>query len=78
MEDFLLRFIADRAGVVEDKAGVLFGFDLPVALLLQRPDHFLGIVGVHLAPEGLKIEGFFGCHGNPKYSSSAILRSTRP
>ncbi|MGA2167806.1 MAG: hypothetical protein ABSG62_06300 [Terracidiphilus sp.] len=25
-------------------------------------------MGIHLASERLKIEGFFGCHGNPEYT----------
>jgi len=35
VEDLLLRFIANRAGVVEDQAGILLGLDLAVALMLQ-------------------------------------------
>src|SRR5208282_2553176 len=57
IEDLLLGFIADRAGVVKDQAGVKFRFNLPIALLLERPDHLLRIMGVHLATERLKIEG---------------------
>ena len=68
VEDLLLGFVADGAGVVEDQAGVVFDLDLAVALLLQCANDLFGVMGIHLAAEGLEIEGFFGCHSNPKYS----------
>ena len=60
MENFLLRFIADGAGVVEDQAGLLDRFDLPIAFVDQRADDFFGVVDVHLAAEGFEVEGFVG------------------
>ena len=65
----MLGFIADRAGVVEDQAGVFFGFDLPVSLMLECANHLFGVMGIHLAAEGLKVEGFFGCHGSFEYTA---------
>ncbi len=67
VEDLLLGLVADGAGVVEDQAGVFFGLDLAVALLQQCANHLFGVMGIHLAAEGLKIEGFFGCHGKFEY-----------
>jgi hypothetical protein len=29
-------------------------------------------MGIHLAAECFKIEGFFGCHGNPEYIVNAV------
>ena len=63
IEDLLLRLIADRAGVVEDQPGVFFGLHLrgsPAGQ--QRANHLFGVMGIHLAAEGLQIECFFGCH----------------
>ena len=57
VEDFLLGFIADGAGVVEDEAGVGLVFDAGVALVLEGADDFFGVMGVHLAAEGFDVEG---------------------
>ena len=73
MEDLLLRLIANGAGVVEDKAGILLGFNLPVALLAQGADHLFGVMGVHLAAEGLQIECFLGCHRHPQYTVNPVF-----
>ena len=62
VEDLLLRFVADAAGVVEDVVGSFGGLDLRVAGIDQRADYLFGVMCVHLAPEGLDVEGFF--HGN--------------
>ena len=62
VKDLLLRFVADRAGVVEDQPGLFLRLHLPVALLLERANHLLRVVGIHLAAEGLQIECFFGRH----------------
>ena len=78
MKTFLLGFVADGAGVVEDQAGVFFGLDLPVALLLQCANHLFGVMGIHLAAEGLKIEGFFGRHSNSEYSAFLLHKSWTP
>jgi len=57
VEHLLFRLIADAAGVVEDQLGFFGGFHLLVALMKQRADDLLRVVGVHLAPEGLDVEG---------------------
>ncbi len=57
VEDFLLGFVADGAGVVEDEAGVGFVVDAGVALVLQGADDLFGVMGVHLAAEGFDVEG---------------------
>jgi hypothetical protein len=59
MEYLLFGFIADGAGVVKDQPSFLKGLNLAVALAHESPDHFLGIVDVHLAPERLDIESLF-------------------
>ena len=56
MKDLLLRLIANGAGVVQDQAAVILVLHPRVALLLQRPDDFFRVMGVHLAAEGLDIE----------------------
>ena len=61
VEDLLLGFIADAAGVVENVVRRFDGFDLRVALLEQRADDFFGVVGIHLAAESFDVEGLF--HG---------------
>ena len=54
VKDLLLGFVADRTGVVEDQAGIFFGLDLPVALMLQCANDLFRVMGIHLAAEGLK------------------------
>ena len=56
VEDLLLGFVADGAGVVKDEAGFVLHLGLHVALRLEGADHLLGVMGVHLAAEGLDIE----------------------
>src|SRR5215831_1115706 len=56
MKDLLLRFVADRACVVEDEPGFLNRWNLPVALLDQSADHLFGVVHIHLAAEGLEVK----------------------
>jgi hypothetical protein len=46
-------------------------------LLLQCANNLFGVMGIHLAAEGLKVEGFFGCHSNPKYTVIAALSGLR-
>ena len=57
VEHLLFGFIADAAGVVEDQLGFLGGLDLLIALMEQRADDLLRVVRIHLAPEGLDVEG---------------------
>ena len=65
VEDLLLGFVADGAGVVEDEAGFRFRVNLAIALLKKRADHLLGVVGIHLAAECLQIKCLFGRHRDP-------------
>ena len=44
--------LADRAGVEQDQVGLGALRGRPVAERLEHPPHPLGVVGVHLAPEG--------------------------
>jgi hypothetical protein len=44
--------LADRAGVEQDQVGVAALGDLGVAERLEHPLHALGVVLVHLTPEG--------------------------
>ena len=57
VEDLLLRFIADGAGVVKDQASVDFVGNLSVAFAKKGSDNFFGIVRVHLAAEGFDVKG---------------------
>jgi len=60
VKHLLFGLVANAAGVVENQVG-FFGLDhLPVAFRQQRADDLFGIVRVHLAPEGLDIEGLHG------------------
>jgi len=58
MEDLLLGFVADGAGVVEDEAGFLLSLDLAVALGQERADDLFRVMDVHLAAKGLNVERF--------------------
>ena len=58
MKDFLLRLVADGAGVVENQVGLLDRFHLAVAFVHQRANDFFRVVDVHLAAEGFEVEGF--------------------
>src|SRR5215218_911111 len=51
-----VRLLADRAGVEEDQISVLAGGRLRVAERLEHALHALGVVLVHLAPEGGDVE----------------------
>ena len=73
----LLGLVANGAGVVEDQVGVRFRLDLTVTLLLQCANNLFGVMGIHLAAEGLKIEGFFGRHGNLEYTVTGTVPSER-
>ena len=65
MEDLLLGFIADRAGVVEDEVGLLFALHLRVALRDERADDFFRVVEVHLAAEGLDVKRLLRRNSQP-------------
>src|SRR5262249_28048256 len=53
---FLLGFVADAAGVIKKQVRLFRRGHLPVAFRNQGAYHFLGVVRIHLAPEGLDIE----------------------
>ncbi len=53
VKDPLLRLVADGAGVVKDQPGVFFRLHLAVTLLKECANHLFGVMGVHLAAEGL-------------------------
>jgi hypothetical protein len=57
MEHLLFGLIADATGVIKDQLGFLGGFNFLIALMEQRADDLLRIVGIHLAPKGLDVEG---------------------
>lgn len=57
VEDLLLGFITDGAGVVEDQAGFLYSLDLAVAFRDERAYDFFRVVRVHLAAKGFQVEG---------------------
>ena len=71
MENFLLGFVADGAGVVEDQAGIFDSRDLTVALGNERADNFFGVVHVHLAAESFEVESLLGLgrHIRGKYNA---------
>ena len=58
MENFLLRLVADGAGVVENQVGLLDRFYLLVSFVDERADDFFGVMDVHLAAEGFEVESF--------------------
>src|SRR4029077_7260342 len=64
VENFLLRFVADGAGVVEDQVGLLDRLYLAVTFMHQRANDFFGVVRVHLAAEGFQIESLLRSRGH--------------
>jgi hypothetical protein len=58
VKDLLLGLIANRAGVVQNQPRIGLILHLRIALMLQRPNHLLGVMGVHLAAKRLNIESF--------------------
>src|SRR5690242_19759461 len=71
MKDLLLGFIANRAGVVQHQVSRFDTFYLPVSLLNQRADHLLGVMHVHLAAEGFKVERLLCGRHQPQYSQKS-------
>jgi hypothetical protein len=58
IENLLLCFIPDAAGVVENVVRRFHGIDLRVAFMEHRAHDFFRVVSIHLAPESLDVEGF--------------------
>ena len=54
-QGLLLRLVAHRAGVDQDRVGILFRRRQGVAALGEHPRHLLGVALVHLAAVGLEI-----------------------
>ena len=59
VKNFLFGFVADRAGVVKDEAGLFDGRNLAVPLPHQRADHLFGVMHIHLATEGFEVKRLF-------------------
>jgi hypothetical protein len=51
VENFLLSFVADAAGVIENEFRFFRAFDLRIAVLQKRAHDLFRIVGIHLAAE---------------------------
>ncbi len=56
VKNFLLRLIANRAGVVKDQVRLLDRLHLPVPFLHQRANDFFRVMHIHLAPKRLQIK----------------------
>ena len=74
--------LADGAGVEDDEVGLLIDGGL-VPGLLEEPGESLGIVDVHLAPEGAHFIGAGGiglklCHGTSLYRRRVSGPKRRP
>ena len=57
-KDLLCGLLSDTAGVVEHVMRGLGRIHLRIALVKQRSDDLLGVVGVHLAAECFDVKGF--------------------
>ena len=64
IENFLLRFVPDGAGVVENQVGLLDGLYLLVSFVDERANDLFGVVDVHLAAEGFEVESLLGVCGH--------------
>ena len=62
MENLLLGFVANRAGVVEDEVRLIHGLNLAVAFRHERADDFFRVMHVHLAAEGFEVKSLAGAH----------------
>ena len=77
VEDLLLRFIADGAGVVEDQRGFRLCLDLAIALVHQRSDDLFRVMDIHLAAEGFDVKRLVGkSHRNKSISQQAYVSPT--
>ncbi len=61
VKHLLLGLVANRTGVVQNQPRLAFVLNAGIPLLLQRPNHLLGVMGVHLAAKGFDIESL--AHG---------------
>ena len=73
----VVRLLADRAGVEEDQVGAVARLDLAVAERLEHALHALGVVLVHLAPEGGEVVRL---HAGPRIAWARVdgPRASRP
>ena len=72
VEDLLLGLVADAARVVEHQLRILRRLHLRVAPGHERAGHLFGVVRVHLAAEGLDVEGF------PRHCAFILARAFEP
>jgi len=56
MKHLLLGLIANRAGVIQNQPSLALTSTRAIPLLFQRPNHLLGVMGIHLAAKRLDIE----------------------
>ena len=59
VENLLLGFVTDGAGVVKDVVRLLRRLHLRIAFVQQRARHLFGVVGIHLAAKSLDVKRFF-------------------
>src|SRR5579864_9443395 len=69
MKDFLLGFVADRTGVIENQTGLLDRLNLAVAFLDESADHLFRVMDIHLTTEGFQVEGLL-IFQNPRHRAS--------
>ena len=69
VKDFLLGFVANRTGVVENQAGFFHGWNLAVSLRDEGANDLLGVVGVHLASERFQVKSFLRGGHKGQYSA---------
>jgi hypothetical protein len=59
IENLLFGFIPNAARVVENVVRRFHGLHLRITLMQERTHDLLGVVCIHLATEGLDVEGLF-------------------
>jgi len=64
MENLLLGFVPDGAGVVQNQIGLLNRLHLPIPLLHQRANDLLRVMHVHLAAKGFEVKGLLRISGH--------------
>ncbi len=74
MKDLLLGFVADRAGVVEDQAGVCSRSRPGGSPGDERAHDFFGVMDIHLAAEGLDVKSFLLFAGHWLKYSAMFMR----
>ena len=77
VEDFLLGFIANGTGVVENQPGFFDRENLAVSLGQKCANYLLRIVHIHLAAKDFQIEGFW-CVSRHRHLSITPCGRERP